>query len=453
MSEPPNDPPKTLAYETPEDSRPASAAPTEAQLERELPVARRIGAHDPYAAMRLPVYRLFVGNYALAVIGTQVMSVAIQWELYQKTQKALTLGVLGGIQALPVIFLALIAGHASDIYSRKRVLMVTQVALVVCAAALAALVQFYRDWQYYEPTIYGVVLLNSVALAFARPARAAMLPQIVPKHIFGNAVTWNASMFEIATVLGPAIGGLIIARASVAIALAFSGLCTLVCLWLTAPLPSLPPASAGEPLSFATLVAGVRFVFTRDLMLAVMSLDLFAVLLGGATFLLPIFAQRLGVGAVGFGWLRAAPSVGAIIMAMYIAHAPPMQRAGRTLLLAVAGFGLATIVFGLSRSYWLSMAMLFLTGAFDNVSVVVRHTLVQMLTPDSMRGRVSAVNQVFIGSSNELGGLESGVTAQLFGPVISVVAGGIGTVVVVIAAAIIWPSMRKFGSLQSAEPS
>jgi MFS family permease len=204
---------------------------------------------------------------------------------------------------------------------------------------------------------------------------------------------------------------------------------------------------------FRSLIAGVKFVFEHQIILAIITLDLFAVLLGGATYLLPIYASDLlRVGAVGFGWLRAAPAVGALAMALLSAHAPPFRRAGRALLWAVVGFGLATIVFGLSRNFWLSLSMLFLTGVFDNISVIVRHTLVQVLTPDEMRGRVSAVNNIFVGASNELGGFESGLTARLFGPVISVVGGGIGTIVVVIVTAIVWPQVARFGSLIDAKP-
>jgi MFS family permease len=317
---------------------------------------------------------------------------------------------------------------------------------------LAAMVKWHHDWPYYVHTAYLIILLNACALTFARPARSALLPGLVPKEIFTNAATWNATFFELASVAGPAIGGLIIARFSVVAAMILSAACTAVCLWLTALLPDPHVPRKPEPLNIGTLVAGVRFVWRTKILLAIMTLDLFAVLLGGAVYLLPAFAERMGVGASGFGCLRAAPSVGAITMAMLIAHLPPMKRAGRSLLLAVLGFGAATIVFGFSHSFWLSLAMLFLTGAFDNISVVVRHTLVQLLTPDNMRGRVSAVNQVFIGSSNELGGMESGYVAQAFGPVFSVVAGGIGAMIVTVLVALKWPQIRKFGSLQSAQP-
>jgi MFS family permease len=466
MSEPPQ-PDNTdkssdsaIAYEPPDQERSATAAPTEGELERELPTVGALDrsppppAHDPYAAWRVPVFRLFIGNYWLAVIGSQAMAVAVQWDLAMRTKSALMMGFLGGVQALPVILLALLAGHASDVFSRKRVLMVTQVVLVICPLALAMLVARAGriDQKQYLWVMFGIVLVNAIALTFARPARQAMLPQLVPKGIFSNAVTWNSTLFELATILGPLIGAVVIARWNIVAALIFSAVCTIVCLWLTYLLPPLPAANRGEPMNFKNLLAGVRFVFDHKILLGVMTLDLFAVLFGGATFVLPLFAtERLHVGSVGFGLLKAASSIGAVGMAVFIAHLPPMQRAGRAMLLAVAGFGAATIVFGLSTSFWLSFVMLLLTGAFDNVSVVVRHTLVQLLTPDAMRGRVSAVNQVFIGASNELGGFESGMAAAAMGLAASVVFGGIGTIVVVLAVAAAWPQVRKFGALQSAE--
>jgi hypothetical protein len=249
-------------------------------------------------------------------------------------------------------------------------------------------------------------------------------------------------------MLGPAIGGAIVGAGGAASAYLLNAVLLLVCAMLTWRFPNTAVEPRTEAPGFKSLLAGVNFVFTRKLLLATLTLDLFAVLLGGAVYLLPLFAEKiLHVGPTGFGWLRAAPSFGAFSMALILAHRPPMQRAGRALLLAVGGFGMATIVFGLSRNFALSMTMLIVIGAFDNISVVVRHTLVQLLTPDSMRGRVSAVNQVFIGSSNELGGLESGFTAAWWGPVRAVVFGGIGTIVTVAAVAFFAPSLRKFGRL------
>jgi MFS family permease len=450
-----NKSPDKLAYEPPAEDRPASATPTEIDLERETPTIKKLDyspappAHDPYAAFRLRAYQNFIFSFMLATLGTQVMSVAIQWELAKATHKPLILGILGGVQALPVILLALPAGHVSDVFSRKKVLMITQFFLLISGLALAAMVYWGHSLQHYVPAMFVVIFINAIALTFGRPARQAFLPQLVPSEIFSNAVTWNATTFELASITGPAIGGLIIARWSTTAALVVSAVCTAICLVLTWFLPMIPPPATREPPGFKTLVAGVRFVFNHKLLLPAMTLDLFAVLFGGAMFLLPFFAtDQLHEGSIGFGLLRAAPSVGAVGMALVIAHLPPMQKAGRSLLLAVIGFGLATIVFGFSRNFWLSMFMLFLTGAFDNVSVVVRHTLVQLQTPDAMRGRVSAVNQVFIGSSNELGGLESGLTAAMFGLVGSVVFGGIGTIVVVGLVWLVWPQLGRFGSLQ-----
>lgn len=275
----------------------------------------------------------------------------------------------------------------------------------------------------------------------------ALVPLIVSEEHFANAVTWNSSFFQVASMTGPAIGGFLVAW-SLGAAYLVDAACSMTFVILLSLLAVRPADRSGESMTLGSLGAGLRFVFSTKIILATITLDLFAVLLGGAVYLLPLFADDvLKVGGIGLGWLKAAPAFGAFAMAMVLAHVPPMKRAGRALLWAVAGFGAATIVFGFSRWYWLSLAMLFLTGAFDNVSVVVRHTLVQVLTPDAMRGRVSAVHNVFIGASNELGGFESGLTAKLFGPVVSVVGGGIGTLMVVLGVFWSWPQVKRFGSL------
>ena len=441
-------------YEPPDAERPASAAPTEQQLAHETPSVAALDrsppppGHDAYAALRLGVYRLYVSSYALAIIGGQVQSVAIAWQIYQKTQSALSLGWVGGIQVIPLFLLALPAGHVADTVSRKKLLITTQWLLAAWGVLLAALAYFGRDWPRLVPAMYGVILLNAVTLVFARPARASLLPQLVPAGVFSNAVTWNSSIFEICSMAGPAVGGLLVAFAGAPVAYLLNAALLVTCALLTQRFPATPPKPRDEAPGFRSLLAGVQFVLTRKLMLGVMLLDLFAVLLGGAVYLLPVFAKDiLHVGPTGFGWLRAAPSFGAFAMALVLAHRPPMRRAGRALLLAVAGFGVATVIFGLSKNFWLSFSMLICCGACDNISVVVRHTLVQLLTPDSMRGRVSAVNQIFIGSSNELGGLESGVTAAWWGPVRSVVFGGIGTLVTVATIGWFFPPLRKLGRL------
>jgi MFS family permease len=406
--------------------------------------------HDPYEAFRHASFRLFAASYVLAVVGSQVLSATVQWDVYQQTKDPLSIGLVGLINALPIIMLALPAGHVADRFSRRQVLLVTQVPLAAAPLALCAL----NVWQSQGVPLWltGLLLaINAVALTFARPARSSILPNLVPRAAYGNAFAWISSLFETAAWVGPALAGVLIVF-GVEWSYLMAGLCLMGCLAITLFLPrDVPNPSAHEP-GWRALSAGLRFVFDAPLLLAPMTLDLLAVLLGGATYLMPVFAERLGAGSIGYGWMRAAPAAGACLMAVVQAHRPPVERAGRTLLWAVATFGAATIVFGLSQHYWLSLAMLVLIGASDNISVVIRQTLVQSLTPDGMRGRVSAVNQVFIGASNELGGLESGVTAKLFGPVISVVAGGAGTLLVVLAVAGKWPQLRRLGSLRGLQP-
>jgi MFS family permease len=441
----PDDANRPEAYETPDEDRPASAEASLPTLQYETQVR-----HDPYAALRTREYRLFAASFVLAVVGGQIQSVALAWQVYQQTKSPMSLGWLGGIQVIPLFLLALPAGQLADVVSRRKLLLVTQVLLATCSLALAGLTTYLSaSPTKLLPAMYGVLLLNAVTLTFARPARAALLPQLVPKEIFTNAVTWNASSFELSSMAGPAIGGLIVAYAGAHVAYLIDAMMLLACVALTYALPEQRiERSERTPEGFAGLLAGIRFVWRAKLLLATLTLDLFAVLLGGAVYILPIFAERLGLGSVGYGWMKAAPSIGAFSMALFLAHRPPLRLAGRALLLAVTGFGVATILFGISWNFWLSLAMLVTIGALDNVSVVVRHSLVQLLTPDPMRGRVSAVNQIFIGSSNELGGLESGLTAAWFGPVASVVGGGIGTILVVCGVALAWPQVRTLGSLK-----
>ncbi len=439
------------AYEPPDLQRPSSASPTESQLEAELPLGHSARGHDPYAALRIRDYRLFAGAFLMSVIGGQMQTVAVGWEIYKKTGSALNLGWVGLVMALPVFLLSLPAGHVADTHSRRRIMMFTHVISALCAIGLAIVSWFGKDWIYALPGMYVLIFVGNSGATFGRPARSALMPQLVPHRIFPNAVTWNSSIFELASVFGPAVGGFILAS-SIPLTYVAAAICwvgSILTIWF---IPNREPPRRGAPATVRDLAAGLRFVFRTKLLLGSLTLDLFAVLLGGATFLLPIFAMKIGGGAVTLGWLRAATAIGAFSMAMIIAHTPPFVRAGRTLLLAVCGFGIATIIFGLSTSFWLSFAMLVLVGAFDNISVVIRHTLVQLLTPDEMRGRVAAVNQIFIGSSNELGGLESGVTAALFGEVISVVAGGIGTILVVLGVASIWPQVARLGSLKDVQP-
>jgi len=357
---------------------------------------------------------------------------------------------IGLIQVLPMIALAIPAGQVVDRMGRRRVLMVALATMALGSLGLARLSATHGSlWG-----IYGCVLLIGIAKAFQQPAKSAFLPLLVPRAALTGAVTWSSGGFQLASVVGPALGGLLLAmfrRADLVYLLDALGLLVFISLLACTRVRSV--SMRGAAVTWESLVAGVTFVFRSRLMLAAMALDMFAVLLGGAITLLPVYASDiLMVGEMGLGLLQAAPALGAVGMAFALAHRPPLARAGRALLLAVAGFGAATIVFGYSRWFPLSLAMLFVTGALDNISVVVRQTLVQVLTPDAMRGRVSAVNSMFIGASNELGGFESGVVARIFTPTFSVVSGGAGTLVVVFLVAISSPSLRRLGRLDRVQP-
>jgi MFS family permease len=382
--------------------------------------------------------------------GKQIETVAVGVYIYGHTGNPLDLGWLGLVQALPVILLAIAGGQIADRRDRRMVVVTTTAVTMLMSAGLTA-----ACWQHASVGwLYLLLGISAVGQALGQPSRSALLPQIVPAEGFANAVAWNSSVFHVASMTGPAVGGLLLdLERGVPLALAVVVACRLLSLAALARVPSHRPNGRTSSISLESLMAGVRFVFQQKTLLALITLDLFAVLLGGATYLLPVFQRDiLGAAPSAVGYLRSAEAAGAIAMALLWTHLPPIPRAGRAMLWAVAGFGAATIVFGFSRSLWLSLAAMFLVGAFDNVSVVVRHTVVQMLTPDAMRGRVSAVNGVFIVSSNDLGGLESGVTAWLFGPILSVVGGGIGTILVVLGAAWKWPQILALGSLGDIRP-
>ena len=405
---------------------------------------------DPYAALRIRGFRFYASAWTLAVLGSQMQSMALGWDLYQKTGNPMVLGWVGLLQAIPVIALALPAGHLADRFDRRKILIISQVGSVLTALGLVMCVLSSAPVGAY----YALLFFDAIMNAIGWPARSAIVPQLVPLETLSNALTWNSSFFQTASVIGPAIGGGVIwLTGSTAPAYAIHAAAGLWYILCVLTIHTRPYTRSKEPLSIQSLLAGIRFVRQQKIVLATISLDLFAVLLGGAVYLLPAVAKDiLKVDSMGFGLLRAAPAVGAVCMALVLAHMPPMKHAGRAMLYAVAGFGVATVIFGLSHNFVLSMIALFFTGAADNVSVVVRHTLVQVLTPDEMRGRVSAVNGVFIGASNELGGFESGLTARLFGVTASIVGGGIGTILVVAGIDRLFPQVRAFGSLTDARP-
>ncbi|MHC5722817.1 MAG: MFS transporter [Nostoc sp.] len=410
------------------------------------PYNSEVAQHDPFAALKFRDYRLFAIGRLVLFIGSQMQTVAIGWELYERTDSAIALGGVGLAQVLPMIALTLIVGHVADRRDRKLIILLSVMLLALCSLALGVL--SYTKGAVF--LIYACLVLTGVARAFLRPASDAFMWQLIPISAFTNAATWNSSSFQLAAVIGPAFGGFGIALLGSATGVYIvAAIAALLCFILTLPIKEQKAIRSTEPISIKALSAGAKFVWQNQLILAAITLDMFAVLLGGAIALLPIFAKDiLHVGPVELGYLQAAHSIGALTMAITLVYLPPLRKAGPALLWSVVGFGVVTIIFGLSRSFWLSMLMLILGGALDSISVVIRHTLVQIRTPDHLRGRVAAINSVFISASNELGGFESGLTAALFGPVISVVGGGIGTIVVVIATAMIWPGIRKLGALQ-----
>jgi MFS family permease len=415
---------------------------------------------DPYAAWRRPDYRRFAVSWFLLVFSWQIEMIAIADYLavkYSMAEASFLLAMVGLVRALPVMLLAIAGGQLADRFDRRKVMICSYslgIVVSVCLMVVAYL-------QASDPWIFVLLGLGAIGGALGNPSRQALLPGLVPVEILPNAIMWSMSVFQIASITGPLVGGAIMwlvgtERLTQGLIVAFSAvlLCRLTAI---GNIPFIRAASVDrseQTISWQSVVAGIRFVWRTKLILATITLDLFAVLFGGLVYLLPVYAEKiLDVGGFGLGCLRAADGVGAICMSIFLAHQPPMKRAGVTLLWSVAGFGVYTIVFGFSDWFWLSLLAMFFIGAFDNISVVVRHTLVQMLTPDEMRGRVSAVNGVFISASNDLGGVESGLASWLFTPVISVVGGGIGAILVVLGVMKLWPQITKIGSLHSIQPA
>lgn len=421
------------------------------------PQGSATAGHDPYAVLRNRDFVLYLVGRLIAAFGQQMLTVAVGWELYERTGSALNLGFIGLTQMIPMVLCTLPAGHVADNYERKRVVIAMISVIALASLGLTLISAFHAPviW------IYACLFLAGTARTFLWPASAAFLPHLVPRALFSRAVTWNSGTFHLSSVAGPAAGGALIGLThSAATVYAVNTAAALICLTLVCLIKRRHVVAAKEKTSLANLVAGFRFVFHNRIIFGTITLDLFAVLLGGATALLPVYAKDiLHVGPRGLGFLQAAMPLGAVLCALIIAHRPPLKRAGRALLWAVAAFGIGIIVFGFSRWFWLSFVSLLVCGAVDNVSVVVRHTLVQLLAPDEKRGRVSAVNSLFIGTSNELGGFESGAVAHWFGPalgnsiaagaLVSVVSGGVGTILVVLAVALIWPEIRRYGRLDA----
>jgi MFS family permease len=398
------------------------------------------------AAFRYPNFRLYSAARFLTTISSEMQSVAIGWQIYALTHRPMDLGFVGLAQFLPGICLFLLAGHTADRVPRLNILRSCSAAFAVCSLLLLLLT--LRGLHSVLP-IYLVLLGNGTVRAFNAPASQSFIPLLVSREDLPSTVAWSASIFQTATIVGPMVGGLIYGFVGNPIPVYCCAALAYSCAFLCLSRITLPKAAhVHNPASLRIVLDGIRFIWRNKFILGAISLDLFAVLLGGAVALLPVYAREiLKIGAVGLGILRSAPGVGAVLMSIVVAHWPLRRRAGAAMLWCVFGFGVATVIFGISRNFVLSLLMLFLIGTTDTVSVIVRSTMTQLGTPDEMRGRVSAVNMVFIGASNEIGQLESGLTAQWFGTVPAVVLGGLGTMVVVGLWAWLFPSLRKLDRL------
>jgi MFS family permease len=407
--------------------------------------------HDPYAALRIPNFRRFVASLMAMTVATQIQAVVVAWQIYELTHDPLSLGLIGLAEAVPFIGVALFAGHIADRINRLRISLAALVALLLCSLTLLAFtlnpgtITAARVWP-----IYLVIFVSGIARSFLQPARSALGAELVPRALYPNAVTWRSSTWQLAEVVGPAIGGLVYGFGSATAAYGTDAAIMGMAVFFLARMRHSPPVTTPAEESFLeSLATGIRFVRGQPVVLGALTLDLFSVLFGGAVALLPVFAAEiLHVGPEGLGVLRAAPAVGAVLMSLALAHLPPFHRAGRALLLSVTLFGLSIIGFGLSRNFVLSIALLAVSGMADTVSVVIRSTLLQVLTPDHLLGRVSSVNAIFIGSSNEIGAFESGTAARLIGTVPSVVFGGLATLVVVAVTAAKVPQLRRLKEIR-----
>jgi MFS family permease len=399
-------------------------------------------------AFQYPSFVLFQTARFCIVLATEMQSVAVGWQVYEITKRPLDLGLVGLAQFLPGILLFLVSGHVADRYDRRRLIVTCYVSFAVCCALL--LVTAVRNVRsvYY---IFAVLILLGIVRSFTGPVSRALLPQLIPEEHFPSAVAWASTIFQGAAILGPALGGLVYAffrgPSAVYVLSVLMAVAAVIC---TLQLKTQAKPRPREPINLTTVSAGLRYIWREKVVLGSISLDLFAVFLGGAVALLPVYAREiLLTGPWGLGLLRAAPGVGAAVMALFLAHRPMRRKVGLIMLWCVAGFGLFNILFGLSHSLVLSLIALFFVGATDMVSVIVRAVLIQVATPDEMRGRVNAVDMVFIGASNEFGEFESGLTAQWFGTVPAVVLGGIGTLVVTAIWAWRFPELRKVEQIHS----
>ncbi len=412
-------------------------------------------AHDPYASLRVKSYRWFIVSLLTMTISSQIQGVVVAWQIYHITHDPLSLGLMGLAEALPYIGLSLYAGHIADRMNRHVVAIASLALMLGCSLTLLAfniLPEFLQ--RHGAMPFYGVIFVTGIARSFLQPSRNALGAELIDRSLYANAVAWRSSTWQTAAVVGPALGGLIYGFASPRVAYiadaVMMGVAVLTFSWIeyTPRVITTMRESIGD-----SLRQGLRFVFHESVLLSALTLDLFSVLLGGAEALLPVFAdQILHVGPEGLGVLRAAPAVGAVVASVYLAHQAPFQRAGKTMLYAVATFSLCIVGFGLSHSFALSLLLLAISGMADNVSVLIRSTLLQVVTPPHLLGRVGSVNSIFVGSSNELGAFESGVAARLLGTVASVVLGGLASLGVVGTIGATVPRLRRLGGIHELTP-
>jgi len=410
-------------------------------------------ANSRYGALELPNFRLLLIGRVLVTLALQIQGIAVGWQIYALTKDPLALGLIGLAEAFPAIGVALFAGHVADIMDRRRILIAVVATLSACIALLAFCTHVL-DPHFVIASLFIIVVITGFARGFYGPAAFGIVSDIVPRELYGNSSAWNTASWQLSAVAGPVLGGLLYVAAgptwtygTAAVLLTFALFCFLIISSATT-LPTSRVISVKE-----NMLDGLRFVFSNQVILAAMSLDLFAVLFGGAVALLPIFTTEVfHMGPQALGVLRAAPSIGSFVTAAFLTQRPIVKNAGNILLVAVAGFGLCMIGFGLSTSFYLSLFLLALSGALDGVSIYVRSTIIQLLTPNDMKGRVAAVNSIFIGSSNEIGEFESGVTAKYMRLVPSVVFGGFMTLVVVLTTTFKAPKLRKLHMHNLADP-
>ena len=405
--------------------------------------------NDPYAALRIREFNIFLLLRFIMVFSWSMQFIVIEWEVYSLTKSALSLGIVGLMEVVPAILMALFAGHFVDQNEKKGLLFKCIIGFLIISLGL-----FLLTWEPFRGNlsgktilylIYFLVFLGGIVRAFLGPTIFSLLSLIVPKNLYPNAATWSSSVWQISSVLGPAVAGFSITIIGVHGSMLFVLACSFLALIILSQISKKPILNPkiGEPI-MQSLKEGVKFVYNNKTILGALSLDMVAVLFGGAVALLPIYAQDiLKVGPEGFGVLRAAPALGAFITMFISAYVPLNKNAGMKLLFSIFAFGICIIVFGISTLFWLSVIALFLSGVVDGISVVIRQTILQLKTPDHMRGRVAAVNSIFVGSSNELGAFESGLTAKLMGTVTSVVFGGTMTLIIVVFTGFASPTFRK----------